>query len=131
MTGRKRELTDEMEKRNIDVMCIQETLLNTGWEREGNAEGTWQKLKETLRKASEETLGRTKSGRKKQRDSWWWNKDMRKVLKERKLTFKRWQKSMLEIDGVEYRLKRREAKKIIAIIRKHGTQELYNELETK
>ncbi len=27
--------------------------LNTGWEKEGDAEGIWQKLKETLRKASE------------------------------------------------------------------------------
>ena len=91
----------------------------------------WQKLKETLRKASEETLGRTKSERKKRRGPWWWNKDVRKVLKEKKLAFKRWQKSILEIDRVEYRLKRREAKRIIAIARRQGTQELYDELETK
>ena len=54
-----------------------------------------------MRKASKKTLGRTKSERKKQRDSWWWNKDKRKVLKEKKLAFKRMQKSMLEIDRMD------------------------------
>ena len=57
--------------------------LNTWWKREGDAEGMWQKLKETLRKASEETLERTEPGRKKQKDSWWWNEVVRKVLKEK------------------------------------------------
>lgn len=56
---------------------------------------------------------------------------MRKVLKENKLAFKRWQKTMLEYDRVEYRLKRRKAKKTVAIAKTQGTQELYDELETK
>ncbi len=41
------------------------------------------------------------------------------------------QKTMLESDWVEYRSKRREAKKTIAFARKQGTQELYDEPETK
>ena len=38
---------------------------------------------------------------------------------------------MLEADKGEYKIKRREAKRIVAIARKQGTQELYDDLETK
>ena len=56
---------------------------------------------------------------------------MRQVLKQKKLAFKKWQKSKLEGDKDEYKLKRREAKMIVAIARKQSTEELYDELETK
>ena len=56
---------------------------------------------------------------------------MRQVFKQKKLAFKKWQKSKLKGDKDEYKLKRREAKKIVAIARKQGTEELYDQLETK
>ena len=99
--------------------------------KEGEDEKIWQELKETLRKASDEILGRTNPGRKEHRESWWWNEDVRQVLKQKKLAFKKWQKSKLEGDKDKYKLKRREAKKIVAIARKQGTEELYDDLETK
>ena len=64
--------------------------------KEGEVEEIWQELKETLRKASDEVLGRTNPGRKEQRKSWWWNEDVTQVLKQKKLAFKKWQKSKLE-----------------------------------
>ena len=96
--------------------------MNVARVKEGEVEEMWQELKQTLRKASEEVLGRTKSGRKKQRESWWWNEDVRQVLKQKKLAFKKWQKSMFEGDKEEYRIKNGEAKKIVAIVRKQSTQ---------
>ena len=57
--------------------------------------------------------------------------DVRQVLKQKKLAFKKWQKSKLEQDKDKYKLKRREAKKIAAIARKQGTEELYDKLETQ
>ena len=106
-------------------------MANVKRSKEGEVEEIWQELKETLRKASDEVLGRTNPGRKEQRESWWWNEDVRQVLKQKKLAFKKWQKSKLEGDKDEYKLKRREAKMIVAIARKQSTEELYDELETK
>ena len=106
-------------------------MANVKRSKEGEVEEIWQELKETLRKASDEVLGRTNPGRKEHRESWWWNEDVRQVLKQKKLAFKKWQKSKLEGDKDEYKLKRREAKKIVAIARKQGTEELYDDLETK
>ena len=104
-------------------------MANVNRSKEGEVEDIWQELKETLRKASDEVLGRTNPGRKEQRESWWWNEDVRQALKQKKLAFKKWQKSKLERDKDKYKLKRREAKKIVAIARKQGTEELYDKLE--
>ena len=104
-------------------------MANVNKSKEGEVEEIWQELKETLRKASDEVLGRTNPGRKEQRESWWLN--VRQVLKQKKLAFKKWQKSKLERDMDKYKLKKREAKKIVAMARKQGTQELYDKLKTQ
>ena len=82
-------------------------MANVNRSKEGKVKEIWQELKETLRKASDEVLGRTNPGRKEQRESWWWNEDVRQVLKQKKLAFKKWQKSKLEQDMDKYKLKRR------------------------
>ena len=59
-------------------------------------------MKEALRKARVEVLGRTKPGRKKQKESWWWSDGVREAMKEKKLAFKKWQKANLDVDREEY-----------------------------
>ena len=44
-------------------------MANVKRSKEGKVEEIWQELKETLRKASDEVLGRTNTGRKEQRES--------------------------------------------------------------
>ena len=58
-------------------------MANVNRSKEGEVEEIWQELKETLRKASDEVLGRTNPGGKEQRESWWWNEDVRQVLKHK------------------------------------------------
>ena len=92
---------------------------------DGGVEEMWYEMKEALRKASEEVLGRTKPGRKKQKKSWWWSDGVREALKE-KLAFKKWQRTNLDVDREEYKVKKKEAKRAVEIARKEGTQELYD-----
>ena len=65
-------------------------MANVDRSKEGEVEEIWQELKENLRKASDDVLGRTNPGRKEQRESWWWNEDVRQVLEQKKLVFKKW-----------------------------------------
>lgn len=53
--------------------------------------------------------------------------DVGQVLKQKKLAFKMKQESIPEGEKHEYKIKRREAKKIVAIARKHSTQESHDE----
>ena len=55
--------------------------------KEGEVDKIWQEFKQTSRKASELVLGRTKSGRKEPKESWWWNEEVKQALKQ-KLVFK-------------------------------------------
>ena len=87
-------------------------------------------MKEALRKASE-VLGRAKPGRKKQKESWWWSDGVREALKEKKLAFKKWQRTNLDVDREEYKVRKKEAKRAVEIARKEGTQELYDQLGKK
>ena len=77
------------------------------------------------------TNGRTKPGRRTQREEWWWSEEVRQALKERKRTFKRWRKSGLEADMEEYNAKKKEAKKAVAVAKEEGTATLYEELDTR
>ena len=56
-------------------------MANVKRSKEGEVEEIWQELNETLRNASDEVLGRANPGRKEQRESWWWNEDVRQVFK--------------------------------------------------
>ena len=62
-------------------------MANVNRSKKGEVAEIWQELKETLRKVSDEVLGRTNPGRKEQRKSWWWNEDVRQVLKQKKSAF--------------------------------------------
>ena len=93
-------------------------------------EEMWYEMKEALRKTSE-VLGRTKPGRKKQKESWWWNDGVREALKEKKLAFKKWKRINLDVDRKEYKVRKKEAKRAVKIVRIEWTQELYDQLGTK
>jgi hypothetical protein len=49
----------------------------------GDANGMWNQLKDCLLEVSDETYGRTK-GRRRHRDTWWWNEDVARCDQKRK-----------------------------------------------
>ena len=61
-------------------------------------DGSWEKAQEIMIKASEKTCGRTKGGRGRERESWWWNDEVDSVIKEKKAAYKVWQQSLLSAD---------------------------------
>ena len=52
-------------------------------------EGKWARLKDNLLHAADETCGWTK-GPSKRRETWWWNKDVDKAVKEKRRLFLEW-----------------------------------------
>ena len=52
-------------------------------------EGKWARLKDNLLNAADETCGWTK-GPSKRRETWWWNKEVDKAVKEKRRLFFEW-----------------------------------------
>ena len=77
-------------------------------------DGTWESAESILIKASEKTCGRTKGGRGRERESWWWNSEVETVIKEKKAAYKQWQRSLLNQDKHRYRQINNMCKKIVA-----------------
>ena len=62
-------------------------------------------------------------------EEWWWNDEIQLVLKEKKELKKQWEKTSLQADKVEYRRKKKEAKRAVAVARAEAAGELYEELD--
>jgi hypothetical protein len=59
------------------------------WKVEGDANNMWEKMATCIRKVAAELLGVTKGSGCDLKDSWWWNEDVQKDIKEKKEYYKR------------------------------------------
>ena len=49
---------------------------------------SWNRLQESLIMAAEKVVGRTKGGKRIDKDTWWWNEKVQEVIKRKKRAFK-------------------------------------------
>ena len=58
------------------------------WEEGEDANNTWEKMATCIRKVAAEVLGVTKASKGATKETWWWNEDVQKALKEKKERYK-------------------------------------------
>ena len=83
-----------------------------------------------LRKTAETVLGVTFGKRKGDRETWWWNEEVRESIKEKKEAKKAWDKIRDENTKI-YKEKKNKAKKTVAMAKGRAYDNLYARLETK
>ena len=91
----------------------------------------WDKTAEMLRKTAETVLGVTFGKRKGDRETWWWNDEVQKSIKEKKEAKKAWDKIRNENTKKIYKEKKSKAKKAVAMAKGRAYHNLYARLETK
>ena len=91
----------------------------------------WDKTAEMLRKTAETVLGVTFGKRKGDRETWWWNEEVQKSIKEKKEAKKAWDKIRNENTKKVYKEKKSKAKKVVAMAKGRVYDDLYARLETK
>ena len=91
----------------------------------------WNKTAEMLRKIAETVLGVTFGKRKGDKETWWWNEEVQKSIKEKKETKKAWDKIRDENTKKVYKEKKNKAKKAVAMAKGRVYDDLYARLETK
>ena len=66
------------------------------------SDGTWADLSDKVKKVSEEICGITSGKRGREREAWWWNDDVQRCIKEKKIALKQWQWSGTPADKYLY-----------------------------
>ena len=100
-----------------------------------DASRMWETMAETIRKLATETLGVSTGKPKVYKESWWWNEEVHKKIKEKNKSFKELMACTEEEDRTHkkerYKEAKRAAKKAVAEAKDQAFEALYQKLETK
>jgi RNA polymerase-interacting CarD/CdnL/TRCF family regulator len=81
-----------------------------------------------LLEMSEKVCGHTK-GRMKHKETWWWNEEVAKAVKEKRRQLKVWKKSKSDVDRQAYSEAKRAARAEIAKAQETGRKDFVNMLD--
>ena len=83
-----------------------------------------------IRSCGEEVCGRSSGKKKPGLESWWWNEETEKAVREKEDRLKMWKRTGEDYDRNEYKRAKCAAKKVIARVKAEAIEELYANLET-
>ena len=87
-------------------------------------------IKRGPRIASEE-FGVTRGSRVEAKDTWWWNEDVQKAIKEKKVCFRRVYLDRSADNIQKYKVAKKTAKRAVSEARGRAYEDLYQRLNTK
>nr|XP_049697159.1 uncharacterized protein LOC126054693 [Helicoverpa armigera] len=96
----------------------------------------WSEMASHIREVAKDVCGESRGKGLIDRDTWWWNDEVHKVLKEKKVAFKEWQNVEIVNASLKDDRKRiymewkRKAKKAVAVARAKAQERLYNSLDS-
>ena len=77
--------------------------------------GGWIELRNNIMEAGKEVCGIISGKRRRKgKETWWWNVEVQRAIKEKKEKYKKWQRTREEEDRAAYRERKREAKTVVA-----------------
>jgi hypothetical protein len=101
------------------------------WEEGADIDDMWLKMATCVRKVASEVFGVSRGGKQEVKETWWWNDEVQRAIKEKKECFKRLHldKSATNIEG--YRLAKRSVKRAVSVAKGQAFDDLYQRLGTK
>ncbi|XGW05514.1 hypothetical protein V3C99_016118, partial [Haemonchus contortus] len=94
---------------------LKEKILEAGLPNpEGPIQQTWSNAVEVILRCAKETLGETRGGFRGDKEAWFWNDEVQRVVRQKKSAYKRWQKTRAPEDLAAYRTSKRLAKAAVA-----------------
>ena len=95
-----------------------------------NVEEWWEETAGLIRSCGEEVCGRSSGKKKPGLESWWWNEETEKAVREKEDRLKMWKRTGDDDDRNEYKRAKGAAKKVVARVKADAIEELYANLET-
>jgi hypothetical protein len=91
----------------------------------------WMKMFTCIRKVASEEFRVTKGGKRKTKETWWWNEKVQNAIKEKKDFFRRMHLDR-SVDNVErYKVTKKTAKRAVSEVRDQMYDRLYQWLGMK
>ena len=95
-----------------------------------NVEEWWEETAGLIRSCGEEVCGRSSWKKKPGLESWWWNEETEKAVREKEDRIKMWKRTGEDDDRNEYKRAKGATKKVVARVKAEAIEELYANLET-
>ena len=72
----------------------------------------------------------TGKGAYNEKEAWWWNEEIQKAVKEKRLKFKQYQQSRCDEDKEEFKEANKRAKREVAKAKESAYKDLYDKLDS-
>ena len=91
----------------------------------------WNQLEALLLDTAKSVLGQTTGkGAYNEKEALWWNEEVQKAVKEKRLKFKQYQQSRCDEDKEDFKEANKRAKREIAKAKERGYKDLYDKLDS-
>ena len=91
----------------------------------------WEKMATNIRKVASEVCGVTKESGDEAKDTWWWNEEVQRAIKEKKECYRCLYHDR-SVDNIEkYKVAKKTAKRAISVAKGRAYENLYQHLSTK
>ena len=94
---------------------------------EGVLPDSWEEAADVIQGAAEKALGWS-SGKKKDKETWWWSKEVQEAVKRKREAKKNWDLSKNEDSREEYKRTKKETKRKVARAKAASYRELYDNI---
>lgn len=101
------------------------------WTEGEDANSMWEEMATHIRKVATEVFGVTKGNKREPKETWWWNDDVQKAIKEKKECYKRLHHDRSADNIEKYKVAKKNAKRAMSEARGRAYEDLYQRLSTK
>ena len=91
----------------------------------------WNRTMEIILRVAREILGESSGKIFENKETWWFDEEVKEATKRKKEAKKRWEETQMEEDRMAHKEANKLAKKIVAIAKDRAYDQLYQELDTK
>ncbi|KAK3516480.1 hypothetical protein QTP70_017817, partial [Hemibagrus guttatus] len=91
----------------------------------------WETTAEVIRETGRKVLGVSSGRRKEDKETWWWNEEVRDSVQRKRLAKKKWDMDRTEENRQEYKELQRRVKREVSKAKQKAYDELYTRLDTR
>ncbi|XP_071678534.1 uncharacterized protein [Lolium perenne] len=113
------------------AQTFKEKVIKEGpWEEGGHAGNMWMKMATYIHKVALEEFGLSRGSKSKVRDTWWWNIDVQKAIKEKKDCFRCLYLDRSADNMEKYKMAKKDKRQAVSETRGQAYEDLYQRLGT-